>query len=271
MAKVLVTDTNLTNIANAIREKNGLSTTYKPSEMANAISNIETGPSVTKGVVINSCDSDGYPTDISLVGMTTIPNYYFYYTFYYSGSSYGFFSKVGSNFHLPNNLTSIGNYAFNYCYGLTITELPDSVTSIGSYAFAYCVGLALNKLPSSLTTIGSAGFSNCSNVTFTVVPSGVTNISSNAFIRCSKLTELTFQGYVSVINSYAFNNCSALTKVIFPNVTSVPRLSDANAFVNTPIAKGTGYIYVPDTLVDSFKSASNWSSLADQIKGVSEL
>ena len=43
MAKVLVTDTHLTDIANAIRDKNGSTDTYKPSEMANAISNIETG------------------------------------------------------------------------------------------------------------------------------------------------------------------------------------------------------------------------------------
>ncbi len=43
MGKVLVTDTHLTNIANAIRSKNGTSNTYKPSEMASAIENIETG------------------------------------------------------------------------------------------------------------------------------------------------------------------------------------------------------------------------------------
>ena len=38
MSKVLVTDTHLTDIANAIRDKNGSTDTYKPSEMANAIS-----------------------------------------------------------------------------------------------------------------------------------------------------------------------------------------------------------------------------------------
>ena len=43
MAKVLVTDTNLTNIANAIRGKNGETTSYKIDEMASAIENIETG------------------------------------------------------------------------------------------------------------------------------------------------------------------------------------------------------------------------------------
>ena len=43
MANVIINDTNLTNIANAIREKNGLTNTYKPSEMAAAILAITTG------------------------------------------------------------------------------------------------------------------------------------------------------------------------------------------------------------------------------------
>ena len=42
MAIKTINDTNLANIANAIRDKNGTSTTYKPSEMANAIANIPT-------------------------------------------------------------------------------------------------------------------------------------------------------------------------------------------------------------------------------------
>ena len=45
MANVIINDTNLTNIANAIREKNGLTDTYKPSEMAGAILAITTGGS----------------------------------------------------------------------------------------------------------------------------------------------------------------------------------------------------------------------------------
>ncbi len=56
-----------------------------------------------------------------------------------------------------------------------------------------------------------------------------------------------------------------------PNITAVPTLSNSNAFANTPIAQGTGYIYVPDNLVASFKTATNWSTYASQIKGVSEL
>ena len=48
MSKVLVSEENLTNIANAIREKNGEATTYKPGEMADAIANISGGGSNLK-------------------------------------------------------------------------------------------------------------------------------------------------------------------------------------------------------------------------------
>ena len=42
MAKVLITDTNLSNIASAIRYKNGLSSTYTPSQMSQAIRDLVT-------------------------------------------------------------------------------------------------------------------------------------------------------------------------------------------------------------------------------------
>ena len=46
MSKVLVNESSLTGIANAIRSKNGTETTYKPSEMAGAIEAIQTGGTV---------------------------------------------------------------------------------------------------------------------------------------------------------------------------------------------------------------------------------
>ena len=44
-----------------------------------------------------------------------------------------------------------------------------------------------------------------------------------------------------------------------------------NAFGNTPIGKGAGHVYVPDELVDAYKTATNWVAFADQIKPISEL
>lgn len=43
MSKLFIESTTLTNIAEAIRDKAGVTTTYTPAEMATAISNISTG------------------------------------------------------------------------------------------------------------------------------------------------------------------------------------------------------------------------------------
>ena len=51
MANVLVQDTSLTAIANAIREQNGSTDTYKPAEMATAIQGIQAGGGELKTIV----------------------------------------------------------------------------------------------------------------------------------------------------------------------------------------------------------------------------
>ena len=63
---------------------------------------------------------------------------------------------------IPNEVTSIGKYAFYGCSGLASVTIPNSVTSIGNDAFAGCTGLSIVTIPNSVTTIGDNAFSNCS-------------------------------------------------------------------------------------------------------------
>jgi hypothetical protein len=55
-------------------------------------------------------------------------------------------------------VTSIGNYAFYDCPGLTNIFIPNSITSIGTWAFMGCTGLNSLIIPNSVTTIGSNAF-----------------------------------------------------------------------------------------------------------------
>jgi hypothetical protein len=89
-------------------------------------------------------------------------------------------------------------------------------------------------------------------------------IGSSAFQNCSQLTSVSFPAATS-IKAYAFQSCSQLTKIVLGNTEQVATLSNTNAIPSNAV------IYVPDALVNSYKAATNWSTLADRIKGMSEL
>ena len=101
--------------------------------------------------------------------------------------------KTDTNFVIPDSVTSIGDYAFSWCYSLTSVEIPDSVTSIGDRAFHNCDSLTSVEIPDNVTSIGSYAFCNCSRLTSVEIPDSVTSIGSFAFYWCDNLTSVTFK------------------------------------------------------------------------------
>ena len=89
-----------------------------------------------------------------------------------------------------------------------------------------------------------------------------------SFMGCSNLEKIDFD-VLEEMNNADFYQCSALTAVIIRS-PAVCAMSDSNAFKLTPIESGTGYIYVPAALVDSYKAATNWSVYADQIRAIED-
>ena len=143
-------------------------------------------------------------------------------------------------------MTSIGNYAFSDCSGLTSVTIPNSVTSIGLFAFNGCSGLTSVTIPNSVTSIGYGAFEGCSELTSVtfhckeigpwfqgittikeiILGEEVTSIGANAFSGCSGLTSVTIPNSVTSIESGAFSGCSGLTSVTIGNsVTSIGEMA----------------------------------------------
>lgn len=154
---------------------------------------------------------------------------------------------------VPANVTSIRNYAFQGCSGLTSVTIPNNVTSIGESAFDECHGLTsvnisnleawckisfslysnplryahhlyLNGeeikdlvIPNSVTSILDHTFQGCSGLTSVTIQDNVTNIGKRTFKDCSGLTSIPIPDNVTSIGEGAFSGCSGLTSVTIPN------------------------------------------------------
>ena len=146
----------------------------------------------------------------------------------------------GKSIGLPNNF-------FLSCSSLKDVTLADSITFFGNSTFQNCYSLPSITLPPALTSLGYACFQNCYTIKKIELPAAVTKIGDRCFMYCGLLTSL-----------------------IIRNTDAVVTNGGTQTFNNTQFASGTGFIYVPDALVEDYKAATNWSTYAAQIKPLSE-
>lgn len=140
---------------------------------------------------------------------------------------------------MSDNVTEIGNFAFERCRSLSeirfskrlkkigidafsdcalkTVVVPDSVTEIGSYAFFGCDKMKLIKLPKNLTKLEANIFHGCSELEALEIPDTVTEIGERAFANCRKLKEITVPKNVEIVPKYAFYDCSELKRITFIN------------------------------------------------------
>ena len=139
--------------------------------------------------------------------------------------SYSGFTEPTGNLVIPSSVmkygttyfvTSINDYAFCACTGLTSVIIPNTVTSIGEHAFSCCSGLTSVTLGNSVNSIGYTAFNRCTGLTSVTIPNSVTSIGSSAFYQCTGLTSVTIGDSVISIGGYAFDGCHGLTTVTIP-------------------------------------------------------
>jgi len=114
---------------------------------------------------------------------------------------------------IPNDVTSIGNFAFSGCEQLTSITIPSGVTSIGDYAFCSCDELASIDIPSGVTVIKNGTFESCTRLASIVIPEGVTSIGDYAFNGCTGLASVNIPSTVTSIGFDAFYGCTSLANV----------------------------------------------------------
>lgn len=195
-----------------------------------------------------------------------------------------------SNINFPV-CSSVGQSAFFYCTKLQTISLPECKV-VGSYAFAQCSNLQNLELP-KCTTVFISAFASCKSLTTIDLPN-CTSIYNYAFNTCEELVNVNLPSCKILLNS-AFSNCYSLStmslpaaKDIRPGVfmkcynlkslylmgSSLCKLSNSNAFTSTPIggystSAGTyGSIYVPASMLASYKAETNWTYFSNRMVGI---
>ena len=136
--------------------------------------------------------------------------------------------------------TVVATYTFNTIGEHTVKYTLANPTTFGSFTFYECTSITNITIPNSVTEIGGYTFQNCTGLTSVIIPEGVTTID------------------------YAvFQNCTGLTNIII-QATTPPTLPYNNSFSNTNNCP----IYVPSASVETYKAATNWSSLASRIQPI---
>ena len=173
------------------------------------------------------------------------------------GSATETFSGTSST--LRHTYGKVGDYV------ITLEVLDGTLSLVGSSSYGIFAssmkvyGNMLQKVEigNSVTSIGDNAFYNCYSLASVVIPNSVTSIGYNAFYNCYSLASVVIPNSVTSIGNYAFYNCSSLAILDFRTHTSVPTLSNTNAF--SSVASDLK-IVVPDGLYDTWIAATNWSS-----------
>ena len=161
------------------------------------------------------------------------------------------------SFTFNDNVQIVDSNAFD---GTAWLDLQDSgIIKIGKVIYKYKGTIPSGYVvdTTDIVYITSYAFKGQSNLTSITLNNNITKINYQTFRDCS--LDYIILPAVTSLDSGAFYNCNKLRYVKI-STSSVAALASVDAFYNV-----TCNFYVPDTLVDSYKAATNWSSLASRI------
>ena len=145
------------------------------------------------------------------------------------------------------NLNYIKNYGFYGCKRLESIDVPN-IIQFGTYSFTYCSALKIVVAP-KIEVVNTSAFQD----------SGLERLDCLPYRENEPI----------VFNSACFRR-SNLETLIIRHATQVAKCGSSTVFGSTPIEDGTGYIYVPQTLIEDYKVATNWATYASQFRAIED-
>ena len=144
-------------------------------------------------------------------------------------------------------------------------EFGDCFSRVYTNAFKGFKHLTSVTIPNNVISFGNNVFNGCTSLrSITLDDNYNSYISSGCFNGCTSLQSITIPSGTTAIDSYVFSGCTSLQSITILKTNGVVELWNANALTNTNNCP----IYVPSNLVNSYKSASNWSTYASRIRAI---
>lgn len=171
---------------------------------------------------------------------------------------YAFYSDRYIRSAVLQNVKQIGENAFANCKALTSVS-ADNVSNAGRLAFNGA-GLAQAVFP-KLETIRAQAFAWCASLV-KVKCDKATMILDDAFNGCANLETVDILGGSS-LSSFSRNPLTYFKNLVMRDTSKVTATGSLSWMPST------ASIYVPDDLVEQYKTATNWSTKASQIKPLS--
>ena len=167
-------------------------------------------------------------------------------TFQYEELYYNILNEADKTCEVTKNPKATGRVVIPET--VTYTGNQYTVTSIGEYAFAECSGLTSINLSENLTSIEYAAFSNCTGLTSITLPESLTSIGHSAFWRCTGLTSIDLPKNLTSIGDMAFGTCNSLIEINVPSennnfvsINGVLFTKDVTSLIAYPGGKSGGY------------------------------
>ena len=167
-----------------------------------------------------------------------------------------------------DNITKIGENAFNMCVALTTIKLPAELKTIDAQAFRSCDHLATVDYGTKVETIGDGAFWSTGALKKFFFKGSVKTLGANAF-RESGLTCVHLKGDMT-IGKEAFRDCKNLKYVEFPATSSATQPLTYVAEGMFAGCTSLPFITLPSTVTEIKANAFNGCSHLNHVNILAE-